>query len=376
MGLLGRHDGPSQFANPATDVFKSYLVARPQIGPSQELDLLEIEVLKAKKSFLEVSLAAELKALKGELPRSVAANVLQINSAQRSAETSLQHPTEEVVGSPELAPSKETVASASALDQEQQDADENANPAMSSSLHGGLSWRESSILKTSGILASGSLGCLHPQKEATMSGWDAKRRSFGLQVSADGLVCRRNRSAVAGGCFVCGNGRLQYFRGKHLITPGYYFSFKVETLEESPAPGFALGVGVMPFPPSEMGSSAQASPLYAYEIPEAVVAGYGSNYVTGRKWHHSPWDSSSLIAGDKVGLLLTLEGDLVIFVNHNQVLRTPTNLMSSGARVGQHHLYAVVDLCGQTSGIKFLQNAEPPNVPLRYGKALERKFIK
>jgi len=223
-------------------------------------------------------------------------------------------------------------------------------------------------------------------RDQLLSGWWSKTRCFNLMIGKDPTQCRRSALGTMGGCLAFGNGRLPLFKGTHLLLSGYFYCFKIKAMDTSRLPvrgysqGSALAVGISRISPAQRQLQGAMCPLYGYEVPGSVVVGYGPHVVEDGKWFKSPWDTNVLQIGDKVGVLLTPEGDLVIFHNDVQALRLPTNL-AAGAVVGtstqalqKRCYYAMVDLSGHVSEVTMLPKAEPPNVPLLLKDTIERKL--
>merc|ERR1719277_506616 len=185
---------------------------------------------------------------------------------------------------------------------------------------------------------------------------------------------------MTGGCLAFGNGRLPLYRSSHLLLSGYYFAFTVQAVDTSRLPtrgaqqGSALAVGISRLSPAEPRLSGSMCPLYGYEVPGAVVVGYGSHMIDEGKWYTTPWDSNNLQIGDKIGVLVTQEGHLVVFLNDVQVLRTETSLTEGACKGVKRTYFAMVDLSGHVSELALLPRVEPPNVPLQCKDTITRKL--
>lgn len=221
-----------------------------------------------------------------------------------------------------------------------------------------------------------------PAKEQLLGGWWSRTRCFNIMVSKDGLQVRRQSLALSGGCLAFGGGRLPLYMGSHLLLSGYYFAFKIHAVDTSRLPargskggqGSALAIGISRLSPAEPRLQGSMCPLYGYEVPGAVVVGYGAHLIDEAKWYTTPWDSNALQIGDKVGALVTPEGDLVVFHNDVQVLRAPTTLTEGTSKIAKKTYFAMVDLSGHVSELTLLPKSEPPNVPLQVKDQLERKL--
>jgi len=232
-----------------------------------------------------------------------------------------------------------------------------------------------STLRTTGALSIGTNGLPKEEKEPLLEGWYSKTRSFNIQIGKGDLQCRRFSSAMPGGTFVLGNGRVPFFTGSHLLVKGYYFAFRVDQVDPKPPQGadlgYSLAIGISRMSPSHTRLRGSTSPLYAYEVPGAVILGYGGHFIDQGKWYKAPWDSNEVRAGDKVGVLITNDGEFVLYVNDEQVFRTGTTLGLGPKTTTKKSYYPIVDLCGKVSGLKLQPVTEPPNKPLEVARPLE-----
>jgi hypothetical protein len=131
-------------------------------------------------------------------------------------------------------------------------------------------------------------------------------------------------------------------------------------------------------------------PVYAYEVPGTVLVGYGGHLIDKGKWKKTGWDARTLKVNDTVGVLVTEDGDLVVYVNEEQVLRVPTSLgektsaddslanleseIPAGSvspsdtllarKTSKRILYPILDLHGRVCAVTLLPRMSPPNVPL------------
>lgn len=221
-----------------------------------------------------------------------------------------------------------------------------------------------------------------PARDHLMNGWWSKTRCFNIQIGKDSLSARRQTLGTSGGCLVFGNGRMPLYKGAHLLLKGYYSVFKIHAMDTArlpkgggtPGQGLALAVGISRLSPAEPRLSGSTCPLYGYEVPGSVVVGYGAHLIDEGKWYKQPWDTNTLQIGDKVGLFVSQEGDLVIFHNDVQVLRVQTSLNEGAFKGATRNYYAMVDLSGHCSELMLLPKAEPPNVPLQVKDPIERKL--
>merc|ERR1719203_1303957 len=155
-------------------------------------------------------------------------------------------------------------------------------------------------------------------------------------------------------------------------SPGYYYAFRIEAIDEERYPldtlrHMSLGFGISRLPASH--PSCQANT--AYEIQGTVMIGYGPHVVDGGKWFSVTWDPRDLKLEDEVGVLVTADGDIHVYVNSEPVLRVGTSLVDEAERarlegtraVPRKAYFPIVDLPGRISAVTLLPGALPPNVP-------------
>lgn len=204
-----------------------------------------------------------------------------------------------------------------------------------------------------------------------------------------------------------GNGRMPSFHDSQLPAKGYFFAFQVDEVDDENFPlnglkDMALVIGVSKHPGRHRHCQ---RPMYAYEVPDAVLLGYGGHLIDRGKWSKTSWDPKSLKCGDVVGLLVTDEGDFVVFVNEEKVLRVKTSLndeiacealaassmasrssvqstassfprreskrraSTSGKPTVKRVLFPLLDLHGRVSAVTLLPRMSPPNVQLELANA-------
>merc|ERR1712039_632658 len=131
----------------------------------------------------------------------------------------------------------------------------------------------------------------------------------------------------------------------------------------------SLGFGFSRLPARD---KACKHPLYAYEIPETVLVGYRSHLIDGKQWQNTNaqtnWDSQGLQINDTIGVLASPHGELIVYVNGEQVLRVPTSLAEdaqpTAGKPVRRVLFPIIDLHGRVSAVTLLPRASPPNKPL------------
>lgn len=209
----------------------------------------------------------------------------------------------------------------------------------------------------------------------SLSGWYWKTRSWNMHIFRKDQGAARRMPEMAAGGVLFGNGTLPLFSGAHLMSTGYFYSFKVDAVDDQHFPlddlrdlSLAFGVSFLPG-----GHRLCKNTMYAYEIPGSILIGYGKHVVDSGEWFtHKAWDPKSLEPGDVVGLLVSPHGDLVVYVNGAQVLRVATSL-TEGNRQEPHprrkalgprrSLFPLIDLHGRVTAITMLHGSAP-NVSL------------
>jgi len=204
-----------------------------------------------------------------------------------------------------------------------------------------------------------------------LTGWYWKIRSWNIHILKGDHGAERRITEMAAGGVLFGNGTLPLFSGSHLLSTGYFYSFKVDAVDDQHFPledlrdlSLAFGVSFLPG-----GHRLCKNTMYAYEIPGSILIGYGKHVVDSGEWFtQRAWDPKSLEVGDVVGLLVSPHGDLVVYVNGNQVLRVATS-MTEGNRQEPHprrkalgprrSLFPLIDLHGRVTAITLLHGSAP-----------------
>lgn len=178
------------------------------------------------------------------------------------------------------------------------------------------------------------------------------------------------------------------YTGSHLLSPGYFYSFQITGIDELHFPkdsvkGLQFAFGFSRLPAHDKHCE---RPQYAYEIPGTMLVGYGNRVIDEGKWYrqaNAGWEPKDLELRDEVGVLLTPDGDMVVFVNREQVLRVTTSFaaefkaasptsadgpspMSPTARLRKIAFYPIIDLCGRVSAVTLNARKGPPNVALKH----------
>lgn len=403
---------PSQVPDAGKHPFASFLNSRPPppAPPTTTEQLLREDILRAKKQLLEVAVKAEQRALE-EASHSGGGSVdkAALRARRRRtkiAERYLRNPElideamsdfsdEEPSAASSVAPSvpRSTLQRSDSMQSRQGRA-----PSMASSASAPNLARAGSAAVASASLSDFRAGEALPTIEGSrpvspqaepgsalneplLTTWYDRCRSWNAAImeSKSGgprMRAKRQIPQMPGGCVILGNGRIPLINARHLVTTGYYFTFEIESVDNKNHPltsknTMSFGFGVSRVPPSKR---MQEKATYAYELPQSVLLGYGAHLIDSGKWLTSPWDPKSLQKKDMVGVLITIEGDMVVFVNNEQVVRVATSLALDGEAqadadgVRRHPpraLFPVVDLHGRVSSVVLHCNTQPPNEPLK-----------
>jgi len=118
-----------------------------------------------------------------------------------------------------------------------------------------------------------------------------------------------------------------------------------------------LGIGVTHTRAADL----QRIPDKAWRIPDTFIAGYsGCAYLNGKE-HSCGWHPDTLTAGQRVGCLITGNGqeDMIIFVDGAEVFRIAGSTLREG---GLRHepLYPVIDVLNATVAAELLPRAAAP----------------
>mmetsp|Transcript_96239 Transcript_96239/g.299817 ORF Transcript_96239/g.299817 Transcript_96239/m.299817 type:complete len:476 (-) Transcript_96239:27-1454(-) len=402
-------------ADADSDPFASFMALRPQrpLPPPESAteQSLREDLLRTKRQLLEVGLKAELKALDPACPPETAARLRKVRKAQRylenperTLETLSGPPSESSESEPEepavvhtqskfLTPGAAGHGAAGGPASRPPSASWKPALAASASAPCLGSARSSSpfaaaragtdsmnvtalppICKTASLAASAAPPKPKPaeDKSPILQGWWPRSKSWNVGVSNKELTAKRHNLAMCGGTVVLGNGRLPLFTGSHLLLSGFFYAFQVDAVDDKHFPldgcrDLSFGFGVSRYPPTHRNCE---RPVFGYEIPDSIFIGYGDRVIDRSKWYHSDWNPKDLCEKDVVGVLIPPDGDIVVFVNGEQVLRVPTSLAEDGdfsrSRSSQRRtLWPVVDLHGRVCAVTLLTRQSPPNKPLQ-----------
>jgi len=134
---------------------------------------------------------------------------------------------------------------------------------------------------------------------------------------------------------------------------GYFFEVTVEETVTGWVGG--LGIGVTATPPNEV----RRVPDKAWRMPNTFMVGYwGCIFLDGVECRTS-WRSDSLVVGSVVGLLVTKEGDILVFVDGHPVVRVAHAVPEGLTK----KLYPVADVFAATKAITLSKRGDPPPPP-------------
>lgn len=220
-----------------------------------------------------------------------------------------------------------------------------------------------------------------------LTSWFTQRRSWNIHISHRDLRAHRRDAELAAGGVVYGNGYIRLFSGSHLLCTGYFYAFKIDAVDDEHFPldslrDMSLAFGVSHLPG---GHKLGIRTMYAYEIPGTILIGYGKHVVDSGEWFtQTAWDPKSLVVGDVVGVHINPLGDLIVWVNGEQVLRTVTSLTEGNrndlnprrkALGPRRTLFPVIDLHGRVSAVTLLPGMSMPNVNLKARNKIREKDL-
>mmetsp|Transcript_49036 Transcript_49036/g.76509 ORF Transcript_49036/g.76509 Transcript_49036/m.76509 type:complete len:468 (-) Transcript_49036:79-1482(-) len=404
------HSGYGLPLSPAGDHFSTFLAigaSRPQPATTTVVEQgLREEVLRAKRQLLQLTMQSELHALDPNLPEAEVAKTLRklrkaqdylrdpsriedVSSASESGESAdedvarVRSQSSKVDTSVPESPSpntsplsvprspskgmSSTKMSSGSTSLPNLRAEVTILPAISDTAKPGASLSLPAISDNSRPSASPSTNV----DEQVLSCWWAKTRSWNIYIRD--CKARRQNLGLPGGTVLFGNDRVPSFASSNGLATVYFYSFRIDAVDDEHFPldgvkDMSLVLGVSQY--NARHRSCQR-PMYAYEVPDSVLIGYGGNLIDKGKWTKTPWDARTLKVGDIVGLLIAEDGDLVIFVNKAQVLRVHTSLNESGQK-SKRVLFPLLDLHGRICAVTLLPRQSPPEVPL--GARTELKF--
>lgn len=199
---------------------------------------------------------------------------------------------------------------------------------------------------------SGPAPCLPVvgEKDVPCCPWRQETIGENLTVSDGDLrEVRRMRGcqhAVAVGCWPLPRGPQGWF-------------FEIEILDVVSGWVGGVGIGVTQAPESVLSAGL---PEKAWQLPKTFVVGYWGRCFCNGVEHRTTWKADSLEPGDRVGLLITLQGELHLWVNGDRKVRVDARIPvvpSEGWETAPRML-PVVDVFASTSAVRWVHGAEPP----------------
>jgi len=183
-------------------------------------------------------------------------------------------------------------------------------------------------------------------------GFSRFRLGTNLAISDDARTVTRERGcrqAVA-----IGNGPL--LMNDH----GWYF--EVEVLGVISGWMGGLGIGVTLQTMASLAMLPERLPDKASRLPNTYVAGYWGRIFCDGKEHRTVWNAESLEVKDRVGFMVTIEGELIVFVNGRQKAWLNAGILVPTKTDGRL-LLPVVDVFSATTSISLVRDSEAPMPP-------------
>lgn len=170
-----------------------------------------------------------------------------------------------------------------------------------------------------------------------------------LSLSDDGFTASRTR-----GC------RQSVVIGSAPLKQGPYgWYFEVEIRETVAGWVGGLGIGVTQTNSEEQ---LRRMPDKAWRMPRTYMAGYwGRVFCAGREYQ-TAWKPEELGVGARVGLLVTVRGDLLVFVGGSQVVWMEADIAVHEG-TSSNAVFPVVDVFAATSSVTLRPHAQPPPPP-------------
>jgi len=165
-------------------------------------------------------------------------------------------------------------------------------------------------------------------------------------MTFDGMTATRTKGCRQ--CVVLGDAPLEHHAGV-----GWYFELMVNEVVSGWVGG--LGVGVTTARPSNI----TQLPDRAWRVPNSWIAGYWGRMFANGQQHLIEWRPQDLKVNEKVGFLVTLSGECIVYVNGEvKVHFNEVPVPISGADA---ELIALVDVFASTASVSLIE-AIPPQV--------------
>ena len=170
-----------------------------------------------------------------------------------------------------------------------------------------------------------------------------------VKISSNGSVATHTgmnaKTAEEMPGLVMGDGPMQS------LPEGFYFEVRIDEVRRDLADG-GLAVGVTTVNPQDI----DQVPLTCDELGEVWAVGFDGQFFHGGSeiWLDITWTSRDVQAGSFVGVLVTLSGDIQVFVDGHQVFESPAGIPT------QMDLFPVVDLLDAVKSCSLVPGAKPP----------------
>jgi hypothetical protein len=167
-------------------------------------------------------------------------------------------------------------------------------------------------------------------------------------VSFDGATATRTKGCRQ--CVVLGDSPLELHVGC-----GWYFELRINEVVTGWVGG--LGIGVTLTRPGSL----PCLPDRAWRVPNSWIAGYWGRMFGNGQQHLIDWKPQELKASDRVGFLVNLKGECIVYVNdevrvHFTESKIPVNPIGKGAE-----LTALVDVFASAASVTLI-DANPPEI--------------
>lgn len=173
-------------------------------------------------------------------------------------------------------------------------------------------------------------------------------------MTADGTTATRTKGCRQ--CVVMGDSPLELFPGV-----GWYFELMINDVVTGWVGGLGIGITM------SKASRITALPDRAWRIPDSWIAGYWGRMFTDGQQHFVDWKPQDLRTRDKVGFLVTMEGECKVYVNGD--LKVKFNEVLVPVKTGSDEPTALVDIFASTASVTLLEGAQPPEMRLDSSQA-------
>merc|ERR1719158_554718 len=165
-------------------------------------------------------------------------------------------------------------------------------------------------------------------------------------VSFDGATATRTKGCRQ--CVVLGDAPLELHVGC-----GWYFELRINEVVAGWVGG--LGIGITLTRPGSL----PCLPDRAWRVPNSWIAGYWGRMFGNGQQHLIDWKPQDLKAGDRVGYLVNLKGECIVYVNDEvrvQFTESKVPVSPKGTE-----LTALVDVFASAASVTLI-DAQPPGI--------------